>query len=191
MKNVWDLLRLQAGVLVPMVNNVATTEAPVKTTRYPQQLEANSGVCGCAAPFVCGNAWGFLNTMEEYLRQCEEDLLVMVQVETLSGVEAITEITNVPGVDAIFLGSFDLLASIGKMGQMDDSEVRQVFADAKEAVWLTDDCLLAGFRSLNRVLKRMFDKDGYSLVCGSVDMAYYERQLVKMSRQVTMLLLQQ
>jgi 2-keto-3-deoxy-L-rhamnonate aldolase RhmA len=44
----------------------------------------------------------------EYMRQCEHDLLVMVQVESPKGVQAISEIAAIEGIDAIFLGPMDL-----------------------------------------------------------------------------------
>ena len=44
----------------------------------------------------------------------------LVQVESSAGVEAIPEIAEVDGVDGIFLGPFDLSASLGKMGQFEE-----------------------------------------------------------------------
>lgn len=160
MKKVLDSLRLPGGVLVPMVDDAATAERVVHSTRYPL-----AGIRGCAAPFVRGSAYGHA---ADYVQQCQEDLLVMVQVETAAGVDAIPEIAAVEGIDAIFLGPLDLSASIGKMGQFQDPEFEEILARAQEAILASDDCLLAGFRAPGRDLRDMFN-DGYSLICGSVD----------------------
>lgn len=168
MKKVLDTITLPGGVLVPMVDDAETAEAVVRSTRYPARSDSATdidGVRGCAAPFVRGSSWG-LN--QEYLQTCQDDLLVMVQVETAAGVKAIPEIAAVPGVDAIFLGPMDLSCSVGKMGQFDDPEVSKLMADAEMAVLASEDCLLAGFRSPGRSLQDIFDS-GYSLVCGSLD----------------------
>jgi 2-keto-3-deoxy-L-rhamnonate aldolase RhmA len=174
MKKVLDSMRLPGGVLVPMIDDAATAQAVVDSTRYPRQKDATSGSAattgngggmrGCAVPFIRGSSWGM---NPEYMRQCENDLLVMVQVESPKGVQAISEIAAIEGIDAIFLGPMDLSCSIGKMGLFDDQEVIELIGAAEEAV-RDSGCLLAGFRSPGRDLKDMFDS-GYSLVCGSVD----------------------
>ena len=162
MKKVLDSLRLPGGVLVPMVDDAATAERVVQSTRYPLE-----GIRGCAASLVRGSAYGQV-TQKEYLRQCRDDLLVMVQVETPAGVNAIPEIAAVEGVDAIFLGPLDLSASIGKMGDFRDPEFVDMLAWAEREIRGSGECLLAGFRAPGRDLDDMFKK-GYSLVCGSVD----------------------
>ena len=160
MKKVLDSLRLPGGVLVPMVDDAATAQRVVQSTRYPLD-----GIRGSAAPFVRASGYG---SVSDYQKQCREDLLVMVQVETVAGVEAIPEIAAVDGIDGIFLGPLDLSTSIGRMGRFQDPEFREILARAEEAILATDQCWLAGFRTPGRGLKDMFDA-GYSLVCGSVD----------------------
>ncbi|EJK71053.1 hypothetical protein THAOC_07540, partial [Thalassiosira oceanica] len=170
MKKVLDSMRLPGGVLVPMVEDAAAAERAVAATRYPRQVDdpADSvdGVRGCAFPFVRASGYG---TDPDYMARCREELLVMVQVESARGVESIPEIASVPGVDAVFLGPFDLSCSIGKAGRFDDREVRDLISAAERAVLESGECMLAGFRSGGRGAREMFD-DGYSLVCGSVDL---------------------
>lgn len=71
--------------------------------------------------------------------------------------------------DGVFLGPFDLSCSLGKVAQFDDMEVKSLMQKAERLV-LESDCFLAGFRSSGRDLKGMFDDDGYSLVCGAIDL---------------------
>lgn len=193
MKKVLDSLHLPGGILVPMVDDADTARAVVRSTRYPSMRKkknldnSDEGIYrGVAAPFVRGSSWGL--QMPDYLQQCEEDLLVMVQVESAAGVDAIPDIAAVPGVDAIFLGPFDLSASIGKMGQFQDPEVQELIARAERAVIAygsgdsraeSSPCLLAGFQSAGRDLKSMFYDHGYSLVCGSVDLALLREGALK------------
>ena len=170
MKKILDSMKLPGGVLVPMVEDRETAEKVVAATRYPpQNIDSDpiiNGIRGCAVPFVRASNFG--NNLN-YMKECQEDLLVMVQVETKKGVDAIDEISSVPGIDGIFLGPYDLSCSIGKVGQFHDPEVKELISQAEKAVVKAEDCFLAGFQSPGRDLKSMFDKDGYSLVCGSVD----------------------
>jgi 4-hydroxy-2-oxoheptanedioate aldolase len=58
---------------------------------------------------------------------------VIVQVETAAAVEAVEEILDVDGVDAIFVGPSDLAASYGAIGQQADSRVRSAVRRCIEA----------------------------------------------------------
>lgn len=170
MKKILDSLRLPGGVLVPMVEDAETASLVVQSTRYPQQEDEHEqidGIRGCAVPFVRASGWGSLSN-KEYLKQCSEDLLVMVQVESPQAVDAIPEIANIEGIDLVFLGPFDLSCSAGKLGQFSDPDVRRLFAKAEKAV-IDSPCLLGGFQTPGVELGEMYRK-GYSLVCGAVDL---------------------
>jgi 2-keto-3-deoxy-L-rhamnonate aldolase RhmA len=164
MKKVLDSMRLPGGVLVPMVDTPEQAQQVVESTRYPP-----AGKRGCAVPFVRASGWGMQNT-PEYIQQCNDNLLVMVQVETPLGVSNIPEIAAVDGVDMIFLGPVDLSASIGKMFQFDDPQVQELIQEAEDKVREAPTCMLGGFRPPGRSVQEMLDVEGYSLVAGSVDM---------------------
>ena len=179
MKQVLDAMRLPGGVLVPMVEDANMAQAVVDSVRYPAQHDdtRRGGIRGCAVPFVRASGWGTMgsrNTVSEsseaYMRQCKEELLVIVQVESPQAVKKIPEIAAVEGIDMIFLGPMDLSCSIGKMGKFEDPEVKLLLQTAEQAVRESPDCLLGGFRPPGRDLKEMFHDAGYSLVTGSVDM---------------------
>jgi len=171
MKKVLDSMRLPGGVLIPMVDNVETARDVVQAVRYPTQeweAGAGGGMRGCAVPFVRATGWGTTKTSDEYIRQCREELLVIVQVETPTGVESIDKIAAVDGIDMIFLGPMDLSCSIEKMGKFDDEEVAGLLQTAEQKI-RDSPCMLGGFRPPGRDLSEMFGEAGYSLVCGSVD----------------------
>lgn len=174
MKKVLDSLRLPGGVLVPMVNDAKIARDVVQAIRYPQQewernRSCGGGIRGCAVPFVRATGWGQMDS-ETYLAKCQKELLVIVQVETREAVEAIDEIAAVDGIDMIFLGPMDLSCSIGKMGNFQDKEVADLIRTAEQKI-RDSPCMLGGFRSPGRDLKEMFGDAGYSLVCGSIDVA--------------------
>jgi 2-keto-3-deoxy-L-rhamnonate aldolase RhmA len=187
MKKVLDTLPLPGGVLVPMIEDAATARAVVQSTRYPRQVEQQQqqqsdaaptlleggGIRGCAVPGIRASGFG---TQSNYMERAQHDLFVMVQVETLKGVEAISEIATVPGIDAIFIGPYDLSCSLGYMGEFDNPRVQEVLKQAEQAVLDSRQsnnsnsagCLLAGFRSPGRSIAEMF-QTGYSLICGAAD----------------------
>jgi len=167
MKKVLDTLRLPGGILVPMVETATEARDIVRSVRYPDGKDG--GARGFAAPLVRASQWGTMKGgTDAYLQQCKEDLLVAVQVETVNAVGHISEIGKVDGIDMIFLGPYDLSASVGKPGQFDDPEVKDLIQTAEQMV-LECGCLLGGFRSPGRDLNDMLSV-GYSLVTGGSDM---------------------
>jgi 4-hydroxy-2-oxoheptanedioate aldolase len=59
------------------------------------------GTRGCGSPFT-HHIFGV--TEGEYEVQCNDHLLVIVQIESKSGVENVEEIAAVAGVDVLFVG---------------------------------------------------------------------------------------
>mmetsp|Transcript_73279 Transcript_73279/g.136950 ORF Transcript_73279/g.136950 Transcript_73279/m.136950 type:complete len:272 (+) Transcript_73279:57-872(+) len=159
LKKVLDTLKPPAGLLVPMVETREQAEMVVSACRYPP-----NGTRGCAHKYVRASHWGM---DENYTTAAVQDILICVQVESAAAVDRISEIA-VDGVDAIFLGPFDLSCSVGKMGQFSDPVVQALLTRAEEAV-LASGKLLTGFRSPDRDLADMYTA-GYSLVCGGVEL---------------------
>ncbi|MEY2804913.1 MAG: hypothetical protein RL657_2249 [Pseudomonadota bacterium] len=90
----------------------------VASTRYPAQ----GGVRGVAGQ-QRGNRWG---RVPGYAQHAHEQICLMLQVESLPGVEHARAIAEVDGVDGIFVGPNDLAACLGHMGHSNHPEVQQV-----------------------------------------------------------------
>lgn len=103
-----------AGVLVPMVNTKTDAEIAVRAVKYPPDGFRGVGVA---------RAQGYGHRLEEYLRSANDDSLVVVQIEHIDAVNAIDEILSVPGIDATFIGPYDLSSSLGRAGQLDHPDV--------------------------------------------------------------------
>jgi 2-keto-3-deoxy-L-rhamnonate aldolase RhmA len=92
---------------------------------------------------------------------------VIVQAEHVRAVENIEAIVKVPGVDAVLLGPYDLSASLGKMGQIDDPLV----VDAIRHV--SDTCRAAGmplgYFGVTAAAVRPYVELGYTLIVAGVD----------------------
>ncbi len=50
---------------------------------------------------------------DDYLKWCEDNLVIVVQIETVEAVEKIDEIASVPGITACYIGPVDLMLSMG------------------------------------------------------------------------------
>lgn len=94
-------------LLLPMIQSADEAGAAVSAMRYPP--EGVRGVATMSRASRFGRA-------ENYLRRAEEELCLLVQVETVEALEHIEAIAAVDGVDGIFVGPSDLAASLGHRG---------------------------------------------------------------------------
>jgi len=112
--------------LVPFVESADEARSAVAATRYPPQ-----GVRGVSVS-QRGNRYG---TVPDYFKNVNEQICVMVQIESRKGVDAARDIAALDGVDCIFVGPSDLAAGFGHLGNANHPEVQAaiaaVFADAK------------------------------------------------------------
>ena len=105
--------------LVPMIESADAARAAVAATRYPPE-----GIRGVSVS-QRGNRYG---TIKDYLQRANEQVCVLVQVETRKGLERAGEIAAVDGVDGVFVGPSDLAAGLGHIGQPGHPDVQQAIA---------------------------------------------------------------
>jgi 2-keto-3-deoxy-L-rhamnonate aldolase RhmA len=96
----------------------------VALCRYPPAGSRSVGV---------GRAHGYGLRFGDYLARANEQTTVVVQVEHVDGVDDIESIVWVEGVDAVFIGPYDLSASLGKPGQVNDPAVLSRIARVRDA----------------------------------------------------------
>lgn len=93
------------GVVVPMVNTREEAERAVEAARY--YPDGNRSVGGGR------HALSWDSSGAEYYRNANDQVLLVLQIEHIDGVNNADEILSVPGVDACFIGPNDLAASMG------------------------------------------------------------------------------
>lgn len=101
-------------LLVPFVQSAQEAEAAVAAMRYGPR-----GVRGMAG-MTRATRYG---QVDDYFTTAEDELCLILQVETVAGIDALEDIATTDGVDAVFFGPADLSASMGHPGQMDHPEV--------------------------------------------------------------------
>jgi 2-keto-3-deoxy-L-rhamnonate aldolase RhmA len=99
------------GVMAPMIETRAQAELLAESARYPPLGRRGFGVL-------------FSDQLTEgpaaRLEQSNRETLVIAQIETVTGIDNAAEIVGVPGIDAVWLGQFDLTVGLGIPAQFDD-----------------------------------------------------------------------
>ncbi|MBW1255069.1 2-dehydro-3-deoxyglucarate aldolase [Pantoea allii] len=116
------------NILVPFVENEEDARRAVASTRYPP-----AGIRGVSVSHR-SNMYG---TVPDYNGTINDNIAVLVQIETQQAVDNIDAIAAVDGVDGIFVGPGDLSAALGYLGQPAHPEVlkviKHIFERAKSA----------------------------------------------------------
>lgn len=114
--------------LIPFVETADEARRAVAATRYPPQ-----GIRGVSVA-QRHNRYG---TVADYLANVDDNIALLVQIESGPGLAAIDAIAAVDGVDGIFVGPSDLAAALGHLGNAAHPDVQQairhVFSRAKAA----------------------------------------------------------
>jgi 4-hydroxy-2-oxoheptanedioate aldolase len=108
-------------LLSPFVQDADEARRAVAATRYPPH-----GVRGYASAARASD----YGRIKDYPLRCQDELCVLVQVETPHALSNIEEIAAVDGVDGIFIGPGDLAASMGHVGNLKHPDVLAAIEDA-------------------------------------------------------------
>jgi 4-hydroxy-2-oxoheptanedioate aldolase len=108
-------------MLFPYVQNAEEARRAVAATRYPP--EGIRGVSVAARASSYGRTSG-------YLTKANDEICVLVQVETRPTLDHLEAIAKVEGVDGVFIGPSDLAASLGHLGNPQHPEVQKAMQDA-------------------------------------------------------------
>lgn len=108
--------------LIPMVDTAEQAARMVAAVRYPPH-----GIRGVGTGLARAARW---NRVENYFARADEEMCLLVQIESTRGLENLDAITTTDGVDGVFIGPSDLAASMGLLGQSDHPSVRTAVQDA-------------------------------------------------------------
>lgn len=115
-----------SAVMVPNIKSKEDAQLVVKAAKYHPQ--GDRGVC----PFTRGAKYNAADEDPDYYQRCNERLAVVLQIEATEGMANLDSILDVPYIDAIFIGPFDLSHSLGIPGKVTDERVLKAISQIVE-----------------------------------------------------------
>jgi 4-hydroxy-2-oxoheptanedioate aldolase len=106
---------------VPYVQNADEARRAVAAVRYPPR-----GMRGVASASRASR----FGRVTDYLKKADDEICLLVQVETKSALDQLEAIAAVEGVDGVFIGPADLSASLGHLGNAQHPEAQAAIQDA-------------------------------------------------------------
>lgn len=107
-------------LLLPMINTGEDARAAVRSVHYPPV-----GVRGVGASVARAAKWGEIS---DYMQQIDEQLCLLVQIESKQAYENLDEILAIEGIDGIFIGPADLSTSFGE-SSYESERMREAYED--------------------------------------------------------------
>ena len=109
------------SLLLPYVQSEEEARRAVAAVRYPPR-----GVRGVSTNSRA-NRFG---RVKDYLPRADDEICLIVQVETRAALSQIERIAAIDGIDGLFIGPQDLAADLGQLGNPGHAEVQAAMADA-------------------------------------------------------------
>ena len=110
------------SLLIPMIESAEQAREVVRSCRY-----APSGARGVGAALARASRYGRIS---DYIHRAADDICILLQVESIKGIDALEDILQVDGIDGVFVGPADLAADMGLPGQPGCDEVQRIVIDA-------------------------------------------------------------
>jgi len=152
------------SLLFPYVQNVEEAKRAVASTRYPPHGVRGVSVAARASRY---------GRVQGYLTKANDEICVLVQVETRSALDQLDAIAKVDGVDGVFIGPSDLAASLGHLGKPQHGEVQKAIENAVKR--LKSLGKPAGILTSNEEEARRYIEWGYLFVAVGADVGLLAR----------------
>ncbi|GAA6152894.1 HpcH/HpaI aldolase/citrate lyase family protein [Pseudoteredinibacter isoporae] len=160
--NIKQLLDLGCQtLLIPMVEHVEQAQALAEAMRYPPQ-----GIRGLGTSMARAARW---NGISNYVTQANDNVCLIIQVETRTGLENLDALLSVEGIEGVFIGPSDLSASLGFIGQADHPTVRAAIDSAIHKIKASGKA--CGLLSVSQDMARHYQKCGVDFIGVGVDAA--------------------
>ena len=144
------------GIILPQVSTVEDVDSIARAALYPPRGQRSVGIA---------RAQGYGARFAESIR--EQEYAILVQIETVAGVQNAKTIIGHPAVDGVIVGPYDLSGSFGIPGQIDAPEVTRAIAGVKSTADAAGKP--CGIFAASAEKARAYAEAGFSLIGAGID----------------------
>jgi 2-dehydro-3-deoxyglucarate aldolase/4-hydroxy-2-oxoheptanedioate aldolase len=163
------------GLVVPLVARAETAREIVSWAKYPP-----AGKRGCGFALAHDDFQG--GDLAAKMKHTNDNVLIVAQIETVEGLENVEAIAAVDGIDALWIGQFDLTTSLGIPGDF----ASQRFWDATRRV--VDACRTHGKTAVLAVMDPeelcSGPDQGFRMLVYAADLWIYQQALRRCFRSI-------
>jgi 4-hydroxy-2-oxoheptanedioate aldolase len=159
-------------LLIPMVETAEQAATLVRATRYPPH-----GFRGVGSALARASQFGGI---ADYLGSANDEICLLVQVESVRGLAALDDILATPGVDGVFIGPSDLAADMGHLGNAQHPDVEAAVLDALTRIRAAG--RIAGMLSTSPAFVARCKRAGANFVGVGIDVTLFAGALRSLAR---------
>lgn len=152
------------GIIIPHVDSVEMAERIVHRCKYSPDGARSAGI---------SRAHGYGLSFNEYVQKANRSVAVILQIEDIHGVAAVDEIVRLPGVSGIFVGPYDLSASMNMLGQVSDPAVQNEIKKVQLAC--ENAGLPIGIFGINAEAVQPYIGQGFTIIAMGFDTTFFIR----------------
>ena len=146
------------GIIVPQIRSAEEARQVVSWSLYPPEGRRSVGV---------SRAHGYGMGFQEYVDGVNDELVIVLQAEHVDAVRHIDSIAEVPGIDAVFVGPFDLSGSLGVLGETDHPRVHEAIETVRRACERVG--MPLGIFAADLSMARRYLDQGFTLIALATD----------------------
>ena len=109
-----------SGIMVPMVESPEDVRTAFSLIKYLPQGKRGIHFSTPHTSFQCVDR-------DDYVHLADNSILLVIQIETVKGLDNLEAILAEPGIDVVFVGNADLAASIGVPNDLSESLLNNAF----------------------------------------------------------------
>jgi 4-hydroxy-2-oxoheptanedioate aldolase len=160
----WTLDAGAWGVIVPMVNTPEEARQAVSWSKYPPEGMRSMG--GAFAPYGFG-----LSDWKSYTQIANNEIMVVVQIESTQGLANLDGILSVQGVDVAFVGPNDLHVQLGLPPSTEGAEPEFVAALERIKTTARQHSVACGIFCANGEAAARRIREGFQMVNAAADIS--------------------
>jgi len=112
------------GIILPMVSTPQEVENFISWSKYSPKGKRSFGIA---------RAQGYGRDFADYVKEANDSISLIIQIESIEGVENIDRILAYDEIDGVMVGPYDLSGSLGLPGQLDHPRVTEACKKVIEA----------------------------------------------------------
>ncbi len=148
------------GVMVPMVNSADEARAIAEATHYPPKGRRGAAFSFAHDDYEPGDP-------ATKMKAADARNLIIAQIETERGLDAVEDIAAVDGIDCLWLGHFDLTNFLGIPGQFDNplyvNAVKRIVAAGRKHK------KALGFMAADTTWAKQYKRYGFNMIATGTD----------------------
>jgi 2-keto-3-deoxy-L-rhamnonate aldolase RhmA len=156
------------GVVVPLVADAEQARTIVECAKYPPVGRRGTAFAVAHDDYQGGD-------LNAKMRHANDEVMIIAQIETTQGLENVDRIASIDGVDALWVGQYDLTTSMGIPGQFDRTEFRDALRLVAEACRRHGKVAVLGVMDVEELCAG--PSKGYHMLVYTADLWIYQQAL--------------